>query len=252
MNKHINTVDLSINNFSLKEGDYKKYEHIKEKQLQVSGDGALYMKGELHNNARIHINFMKSNGSRVFIGDNFRGNIIVRISGNNSIVYIGEKNILNGVKIRSFQDNDLIATGSQVTVTQDNTWISGDGAGEGNPAIIIGDDCMLAENVIIRNSDAHPIFKRNGEQSNYSKSLVHIEPHVWLCQDVRVLKDVKIGACSIVGLGSIVTKNAPRFSITTGVPGKSKINKDIYWSRSDGTKAKKQAEYFFKKYNNVN
>ena len=76
-------------------------------------------------------------------------------------------------------NNDFIAIGNGVTTTEKNVWISGNGAGQKNPSIIIGDDCMFAYDIVIRNSDAHPIFSLNdGNQVNEPKKSIQIEPHV--------------------------------------------------------------------------
>jgi len=82
-----------------------------------------------------------------------KGDISVFFKGNDSLLYIGNGCNLSKVQIRSRQKNDFIAIGNQVTTTSTNVWISGNGAGKANPAIIIGDDCMFSYDVVIRNSD---------------------------------------------------------------------------------------------------
>lgn len=238
----------SIEGFTLDEGMFIPLEHSED--AVVSGVGAIFVRGEV--SAKIKINFRETENCKVFIGHNVRGNITVKFHGDNSLLFIGNNCRLNQLQIKSFQNNDFIAVGNGVTTTAKNVWISGNGSGSAQPAIIIGDDCMFAYDVVIRNSDAHPIYNYNtDEQVNKPKDIVHIEPHVWIGEQVSILKSVTVGACSIIGLGSVVTKSAPRFSILNGVPAKAQIKKDIYWSRSDSDQARARAKYFVYRYSNL-
>lgn len=242
---HIELAKSSIKDFSINKNEYlSNFENI-----DVIGNGGVFVREEGF--AKIKINFGNTQGCKVFIGRNVKGNFRVNFTGNDSLLYIGNGCNLSNVEIRSFQHNDFIAVGNQVTTTSTNVWISGNGAGRANPAIIIGDDCMFSYDVVIRNSDAHPIFNiSNDEQINEPQGVVHIEPHVWIGEQVSILKSVTIGACSIISLGAIVTKDIPRFSVASGVPAVAKIKPDIYWARSGNDQAKNRAKYFLNKYKN--
>ncbi len=199
--------------------------------------------------AIVNLKFHNSTNSRVFLGKNLRGTITINVRGSNSLIYVGDNCHLNQLEIRSFQSHDLIVVGNSVTTTATNTWISGNGAGIAVPAIIIGDDCMFSYDCVIRNSDAHPIFSReNDMQINCPTSAVIIEPHVWIGESAKILKDVVVGACSIIGLGAVVTKSIPRNSIATGVPAKSVHKPDLYWARSNSEQSKASARHYLEKY----
>jgi len=45
--------------------------------------------------------------------------------------------MLNDLQIRSFQSNDFIAVGNEVTTTVSNVWISGNGAGKANHRLLV-------------------------------------------------------------------------------------------------------------------
>jgi galactoside O-acetyltransferase len=85
--------------------------------------------------------------------------------------------------------------------------------------IVIGNDILIAQNVVLRASDhcysslETPIVK----QGHIGGEIV-IEDDVWICANSVVTKDVRIGAHSIVGAGSVVTKDVPPYSIVGGVP----------------------------------
>lgn len=94
-------------------------------------------------------------------------------------------------------------------------------------SIRIGDNCMLAANVIISDSDWHGIYNRI-RPFRCTKPVV-IENNVWLGERVIVTKGVTIGENSVVGAGSVVTKNIPANCVAAGNP--ARIIKTINPSR---------------------
>lgn len=194
----------------------------------------VYCKG---NSARgVKILFMpESRQSRVFLDRGIRGSLEIYVLGENSTIYIGKQCRLNKTQIRSFQDNDFIAIGSNVSATSRLTMISGLGSGEENPSLIVGDDVMFAHDITVRNSDGHPILDLSTlKQINQPRSDVIIEPHVWVGQNVSILKNVTVGANSIIAAGTVVTQSVPRFSVVRGVPGIAQTRSGRNWARSHG------------------
>lgn len=58
---------------------------------------------------------------------------------------------------------------------------------------------------------------------NYSEEVgkgVTIENNVWVGANVIILDGIKIGEYSVVGAGSVVSKDIPPYSIVAGVPAK--------------------------------
>ncbi len=62
---------------------------------------------------------------------------------------------------------------------------------------------------------SRPIYEQG-----HSPGVILIEEDVWLGAHVTVLPNVTIGKSSIIGAGSVVTKDIPPFSIATGIPAK--------------------------------
>lgn len=85
-------------------------------------------------------------------------------------------------------------------------------------SIQIGDNCMFASNVYISDSDWHGIYNRI--RPFRSEKPIIIEDNVWLGERVIVNKGVCIGENSVIGAGSIVTKNIPANSIAAGNPAR--------------------------------
>lgn len=80
-------------------------------------------------------------------------------------------------------------------------------------SITIGDHVKCGANTLITDGDWHAEDPR----SSRPKAIV-IEDHVWLGVNVTVMKGVKIGKNSLIGAGSIVTKDIPANVIAAGNP----------------------------------
>lgn len=115
-----------------------------------------------------------------------------------------------------------IFIGDDVIVGPNSTFID-------NEKIIIGSTVMLAPNVQIYTS-YHPIlpedrYIKNRDESNptYFKTCadpVEIKDGAWIGGGVIILAGVTIGKNSIIGAGSVVTKNIPDNCVAVGNPCK--------------------------------
>lgn len=85
--------------------------------------------------------------------------------------------------------------------------------------IYIGDNCMIAPNVVIATS-GHPILPILRE-NNYVYNLpIHIGKNVWIGSGVQILPGVTIGDNSVIGAGSVVTDSIPANVVAVGIPCK--------------------------------
>jgi galactoside O-acetyltransferase len=83
--------------------------------------------------------------------------------------------------------------------------------------IYIGDDCMIAPNVVIATS-GHPILPILREHNYVYNLPVHIGKNVWIGSGVQILPGVTIGDNSVIGAGSVVTNNIPANVVALGAP----------------------------------
>jgi acetyltransferase-like isoleucine patch superfamily enzyme len=90
--------------------------------------------------------------------------------------------------------------------------------------IVIGERCVIARDVVIRDYDAHTIDVPGYEIAKP----IEIGNHVWIGNRAMILKGVKIGDGAIIAAGAIVTKDIPAHCIAAGIPAKV-IKKDINW-----------------------
>lgn len=83
--------------------------------------------------------------------------------------------------------------------------------------IYIGNDCMLGPNVVIATA-GHPINPELRQRVTQYNADVHIGNNVWLGAGVIVMPGVTIGDNSVIGAGSIVTKDIPSNVVAVGNP----------------------------------
>lgn len=89
--------------------------------------------------------------------------------------------------------------------------------------IQIGEDCMLAPNVTIVDSDFHatwPPYARRKELDVATDAGVTLERNVWVGMGTIILKGVTIGENSVIGAGSVVKDDIPANCLAAGVPAR--------------------------------
>jgi acetyltransferase-like isoleucine patch superfamily enzyme len=89
--------------------------------------------------------------------------------------------------------------------------------------VVIGDNCIFAAHCYLVAGGNHD-FSRTDipiiQQPSVSRGGITVEPNVWLGVRVTVLDGVTIGRDSVVGAGSLVTRDIPPFSVVAGVPAR--------------------------------
>jgi galactoside O-acetyltransferase len=138
------------------------------------------------------------------------------------IIITGGENIEigNSVNISRFSglhsQNGSIKMGSNISLNT-NVVIGASDGGE----VIIGDHAMIGPNVVLRASDHNfadrllPIMKQG-----HSGGRIVIGEDVWIGANATITRNVSIGSHSVIGAGSVVTKDVAPYSIVGGVPSK--------------------------------
>lgn len=192
-------------------------------------------------------------GSRVFIGKNLRGSVTVHVHFPNATIYIGDNCNFGRLVLRSRRPEDLIVIGNSVTSNGHVTMISGNCPAEAQPYIVVGDDCLFSYAVTFRNSDGHPIINaQTGEIVNNPRSGILLEPHVWVGQGVNVLKDTRVGACSILSFGCVVTRDVPFNHVARGIPSNATPLNGRVWARGPGEPSVRRAQHFYREFRDRN
>ena len=141
-----------------------------------------------------------NNGLIVEPGVNLRS-ATIHIRGNDCLIHIGSGTSFGGVRM--------------VNVGEKN-------------ALLIGRDCLFADQIEIWAGDSHPIFDNDDRLINPAAP-VHIGDTVWVGSRVIILKGVSIGDGSIIGMGSLVVNDVPARAISVGNPNKTVKENYGYW-----------------------
>lgn len=152
-------------------------------------------------------------------------NLRIVIRGSNNTVIIGENNTFNKGELWIEDDDNSIIIGNRNNFCGEMHLACIEGS-----SIRIEDDCLFSSQIIFRTGDSHSILNREGNRINPSKP-IHIKKHVWIGNQVTILKGVTIENNSVIGTGSIVTKSINESNVViTGVPAEI-VKRDINWCR---------------------
>lgn len=168
-------------------------------------------------NSSVHKPFMIKIGIEGVEGvsDNRRGYLLF---GNSAkIIFNGKASLSKGISIRnsgtvSFGNNFYCNCNMSIICSKNITF---------------GDDCILGWNVHIRDCDGHSLFQ-NGERINPSKD-IQIGNHVWIGQDVKILKGSVIPENSVIAMNSCVTKSFTGSRIIIGGYPAKVIKQNVDW-----------------------
>lgn len=140
--------------------------------------------------------------SEIIIGDSFHSQADIRWNSYGII----QPNVLN-----------VRTPGAQIIIG-DNVGISGSTISS-SQCIKIGNNVLIGSGCIICDSDAHPIKSSDRNNHTKTKSLpITIEDNVFIGARCIILKGVTIGRGSVIGAGSVVTRNIPPQCIAAGNP----------------------------------
>ena len=92
--------------------------------------------------------------------------------------------------------------------------------------VVIENDVLIGVNCSIIDNDGHNLAINKRNAGNPEMAPVHIHENVFLGNNVSILKGVTIGKNSIIGNGSVVTKDIPENVIAAGNPLKVIRNLD--------------------------
>lgn len=151
-------------------------------------------------------------------------NLQIINSGNRNNIVIGD-HVIADCKLNCNVHGHLSI--GDYTLINKGTWINC------IRGISIGKYCWIAANVVMKDYDGHPesvelrkkqaIEKTSKMRTNTYESKsdpIIIAENVFIGTGAMILKGVKIGYGSIIGAGSVVTRDIPEMSLAVGVPAK--------------------------------
>lgn len=99
-------------------------------------------------------------------------------------------------------------------------------------SVLIGDNCMFSFDIYIWASDGHPMYKMTDKKIFNKHYETKIGNHVWVCQNVTILRNSLIPNNSICGNSAVISGHFNEENIVlAGNPAKI-VNEDIGWDYS--------------------
>lgn len=197
---------------------------------------SIFSKSEMNTSLALKIG-EKSKGNRIFVGSGFKGPLSIQIRGHNNLVWIGNDVHLPKSKILIKGHEGRVILGNGVTCTSGASIVCGQNDDAAVASIIVGDGGMWAKDISLYSVDLHPIFDlESGTRVNAASGPIILEPQVWLGRLASVMKNVRIGAGTSIGMGAVVVKSLPRYVVAAGVPAKV-IRTGAFWARHEGDDA---------------
>lgn len=175
--------------------------------------------------ARSEINFTGTSG-RVLLGRDVDISDCKITVGGSSTLEIGDGTRLSGVIHVGFKSTVSLGKGVYVTKNIKLRAVE-------ETSIRIGDGCLFGSDVAIRTADGHPIYDAKSRVRINTARSVEIGRHVWIADEVLILKGAKLEDACVAGARSVITKPVPRNCAVAGNPARV-IKKDITWERSPG------------------
>ena len=170
-----------------------------------------------------------NNKVQIFSGEGKKINITLKIKGNNNCV------TLKGFKKckRLYIDIGNLAGCNDVTIDIGKNFICVDTtilAYQNNVPISIGDDCLFSKGVLIRSGELpHRIFDTETGENLDNSTGIRIGNHVWIGENVYIMKKVQIQDDSIVGTASVVTRKFTEKNVAIAGNPAVICRKNISW-----------------------
>jgi acetyltransferase-like isoleucine patch superfamily enzyme len=198
------------------------YHDFKKSIFTIRGTGNKITKSK---NTVLFVNWdIEGNNNLIEFGNCYLKDVTIKIRGNNHQIKIGDEVYMYGGILWIEDEQNAIIIDKNTSIQSAHLAVT-----ETGRKINIGKNCMLAEDIIIRTGDSHPIFDIETKNIINGGKDVYIGDHVWIGTRAQILKGVTIENDSIIGAGSIVVQKVEKNTIVAGNPAKI-VKTSINWN----------------------
>lgn len=154
--------------------------------------------------------------------------LIINVNGNNKKIVINESGKkINNLKIVSIRgDGQVVEIGADFGCGGLEIQMN-----DGDECLTIGNDCLLSWGIKMRTSDGHSVIDLETDKAINLPRDVSVGNHVWIGEDVKMLKGSIIPDNTVIGSFSIVTKAFTKENtVIAGCPAKV-VKENVNWHR---------------------
>lgn len=148
--------------------------------------------------------------------DRKRSRSIWQVSG--TVAFGGKASIGHGSKL-SVRGN--LTLGANFNMTAESTIVCAHN-------ISFGNDCLLSWDILIMDTDEHPIFNQDGIRTNPDKPIL-VGNHVWIGCKCTLLKGTEIPNNAVVAAGTLLTSAFSGENQVIGGNPPAVLKSDIRW-----------------------
>lgn len=193
-------------------------QHPLRKEFSEARQNSNWLQASARMLNRVINGFFRLLTARIVLSKCYRVGEMVTVRGFPRIEGEGKISIGDRVKVWSHIGRTQLSAGKNASIFIGNdTFINTAVIISARQEVRIGNNCQIANQVIIMDNDFHGVADRNQPKAALP---VIIEDNVWLATRCMVLKGVTIGRGAVVAAGAVVTKDVPPFTLVGGVPAK--------------------------------
>jgi len=150
-----------------------------------------------------------------------------------------DKSIWNVYGEITFNGSAIFGSGTKIFVNKkanlyfgDKFYITANSEIVCNDEIIFGSNCLLSWDILVMDTDAHPIKNLNGQTTNYDQP-ISIGSNIWIGCRTTILKGTRIKNNCVVAVGSLLHKTYKAQNALIGGNPAITLRKDIIWKGSN-------------------
>lgn len=189
-------------------------------RLRLAGSLSMFNEGQI---IACKIKVVGKNNSILFDNNTFIKRCSILIKGDNCTLDVRGGRQMVDSSFELLDSNTSISVKSNTGFNRNRIVV----AGIGN-RVDIGANCIFAEYAEVWASDTHSILDANTNTRINVDKPVKIGDKVWIGNRALIMKGVNIESESVIGAGSIVTKNIESNSLVAGIPATC-IRTEIKW-----------------------
>lgn len=180
-------------------------------------------KHSLLTNVRVKVSW----GGKIDISNSILNNCEIILLSDNCTLEIRDGARIKNTRFYLEDPDSKIIISNRVTIG------GGEIASTEGRTITIGEDCMLSEDIEIRNGDSHSIVLEDDNSVRINKAQdVVVGRHVWITAHVRIMKGTIIPDNCIIANSSVVTGKLKKTNAIYGGSPARILKDGINWNRS--------------------